>query len=314
MKKRNRVFAVLLTLCLMLTLCACGSKAAAPSPTQTPTPTAAPTPEPAPEPTESPLAPYAGEYSFHCATFGSAYMDAVFAEYGAKAKELNETYFVAPDMMADYKITLAEDGTGYLYWGEDNQGPIDWWTLDGNALQFKAGVSEIGGTLADGYMTLLVDDGFTLCFAAPGARVPAVELISMDEYLDLLYGGETEPDYTGVYYCYALENGGYRIRLDDFAQSEDGSITLNEDGTATMLTGDVLNRFTWRIEDGRMVWYDENGMSSADVLIFEMLSDGVFTMQHSDQDIVSYYAKADADVSGIETISVEEYRAAVGQG
>ena len=312
MKKRNRVLAVLLTLCLMLALCACGSEAAAPSAT-TPAPTAAPTPEV----TVSPLAPYAGEYGFHCAYLGPMYMDGIFAEYGVKANDVGVCY-VAPEDMADYAITLAEDGTGYLYWGEDNQGPIDRWTLDGDALQFQAGVAALDGTLKDGYMTVQLDEDAFFCFAAPGAAVPEVEIISMDDYLDLLYGsGETEaePQYAGVYYCYALERDGYRIRLDDFTQTEDGAITINEDGTATMLTGDVLNRFTWRIEDGRMVWYDETGTMSMDgMLTIELLSDGVFSMYHSGQDILSFYAKADADVSGIETISVDEYRAAVGRG
>lgn len=81
---------------------------------------------------------------------------------------------------------------GYLYWGEENQGPIDWWTVDGGALQIQAGVAVIDGTIDDGIMTVELDDGFWTLFALPGADTSGIAPVSIDDYFALLYGVETD--------------------------------------------------------------------------------------------------------------------------
>ena len=315
MKTMKRAPLFLLILLFSFSLCACGmgrSLRSAPAPAQaTPAPTTAPA-------EDSPLAPYAGKYSFHCTYMSPEYVDKMFSDYGLKARKVEES-FVRSDTMRDYTITLKADGTGYLYWGSANQGPIDWWCMDGDTLQFKAGAAVFDGSIVDGYMTVESEPGFVLFFAAPGAKLPDLPLISMDEYLNLLYSRQeyvpTEASLAGLYYCYAMSDGQYRIRLEDFGQSADGSIHLKEDGTGVMITGGVGNGFTWRLEDGQMHWYDESGtVSMDDMLDFELLGEGVFTLRRAGQDCVSTYAKADADVSGIETITPEEYKALTAQG
>ena len=315
MKSYTRALLLLLILLLSLSLCACGlgrSLRSQPAPIQ-----AAPAPT-APPASASPLAPYAGKYSFHCTYMSPEYVDGMFTEYGLKAHKVEET-FVRSDTMKDYTITLNADGTGYLYWGSANQGPIDYWNMDGDALQFKAGVAVFDGSIVDGYMTVEAEPGSVLFFAAPGATLPDVPLVSMDEYINLLYSRQeyvpSAETLAGFYYCYAISDGQFNIRLDDFGQTEENSVNLMEDGSGVMITGGIGNRFVWRLEDGQMHWYDESGALSMDELLsFALLSEGVFTMQRAGQDFVSTYAKADADVSAVHTITPAEYRALTGQG
>ena len=315
MNSFTRTMLLLLILALSLSLCACGmGRALMAAPASTP---AAPTPT-APPATLSPLAPYAGKYSFHCTYMSPEYVNGMFSEYGLKAHHAGEV-FVRSDTMRDYTITLNADGTGSFYWGSANKGPIDWWNLEDGALQFKAGVAVFDGSIVDGYMTVESEPGFVLFFAAPGATLPEVELISMDDYLNLLYSRQeyvpTEANLAGFYYCYANENGQYRVRTEDFGQTEEGSVNLMEDGTGVMITGGIGNRFTWRLEDGKLCWYDESGTVSLDELLhLELLSEGVFTLQRTGQEYISTYARTDADVSDIETITSEELQALLAQG
>ncbi len=316
MKNCTRAPLLLLILLLSLSLCACGlgrSLMPQPAPTQ-----ASPAPTAPPAASDSPLSPYAGKYSFHCTYMSPEYVDGMFTEYGLKANKAEET-FVQSDTMRDYTITLNADGTGYLYWGSGNKGPIDYWKMDGDALEFKAGVAVFNGSIVDGYMTVEAEPGFVLYFAAPGAALPDVPLMSMDDYINLLYTRQpyvpSAENLAGFYYCYATENGAYRVRLEDFAQTEEGSVNLSEDGSGIMITGGVGNRFTWRLEDGQMHWYDESGTISMDeMLSFELLREGVFTLRRAGQEYVTTYAKADADLSGIETITPEELQALLDQG
>jgi len=178
MKHLKRALSLSLVLILLLALCACGGSS---SGTSDPPSGAAPSPE-----TSSPPE-YAGKYGFHCAYLGPVYMDSVFSEYEVHARDVEKCY-VVPDLMTDYYITLDEDGTGYLFWGEDNQGPIDWWKMDGDSLEFQAGEAVTDGSIVDGYMSLEVDEDFDLYFALPDAVTPDVPLMTMDEYVDLLYG------------------------------------------------------------------------------------------------------------------------------
>ena len=132
------------------------------------------------------LKPYAGEYAFFCAYFSAQYMQGIF-QYDGEANDIPDQYVDMPQMKGE-TVRLDADGKGYLYLGEDNQGPIDRWTIEGEALQFKAGVSVFDGTITDGLMTLVVDDGFSMCFLAPGASADGISPLSLDDYFLLLYG------------------------------------------------------------------------------------------------------------------------------
>ena len=112
-------------------------------------------------------------------------------ERPGEAQDIPDQYVDMPEMAGE-TVTLEADGTGYLYWGEDNQGPIDWWIVDGGALEFQAGVAVIEGTIIDGIMTVELDDGFWALFALPGADTSGIAPVSIDDYFALLYGLETD--------------------------------------------------------------------------------------------------------------------------
>ena len=156
MKRIKGTAALLLALLMTLSLCACGGSA--------PAATAAPaaTEAPAPAEAENPLAPYAGEYKEY-----SVIMDG--------------THLIL-DGYEDFSVTLAADGTGYLDWGADNQGPISGWSKDGDKVTVKAGVSEMDGSLKDGVLILEMGDGFALCFAKDGADTSSMPRITLEEY------------------------------------------------------------------------------------------------------------------------------------
>ena len=58
--------------------------------------------------------------------------------------------------MLEWYVTLKDDGSGYLYWGDDNKGDIEYWKGSGDDFTMKAGVSDFddGCSLKDGILKL----------------------------------------------------------------------------------------------------------------------------------------------------------------
>ena len=174
MKKNRSILSRILILTLVLSLFALGGGARA----------AAAVPERVMEASGTDRAGYAAVYEYVCVRLEGAFavsslgvqVDPVYLE--AKYVDLTD--------MAGETVTLNDDGTGALYWGEDNKGPIDEWTMDGETIRFKAGVSTIEGTIVEGLMTLDLDEGMSVLFAAPGADVSAIHPRSLDRYGDYL--------------------------------------------------------------------------------------------------------------------------------
>lgn len=311
MRNRKRMLAALLALVMALGLCACGGKGEAkPEPAQT---TAA-----APSAQEA----NAGKYELIWLEISPAYMESQFADQGYKANEGVGSGYLEPEHRDGWYVELKADGTGYLYLGDDNQGPVDWWKLDGEKLQFQAGVSVFDCTLSKGVIRAEVEDGFYIWFAAPGAEVPEQKLTSMEDYVNAVFGdsGAEAPaeaekpagdwELPGEYHVYAMENEGYCVRIDDPEMADDMDITIHEDGTATMIVDGKDNMFRWTRENGKITLYDETGeISYAGMMELEPLSDGVFRFSYPSLDMAVIFAKDGADASWIETISVEEYQA-----
>ena len=107
----------------------------------------------------------------------SAYIESIM-NYGVELQPVRDRY-IEYDSPSGNKVTLNADGTGYLYLGDDNQGPVSSWSLDGTALKLSAGVSDFDGTIDNGLMTLVFDDGFSLVFVAPGTDVSSLKPISI---------------------------------------------------------------------------------------------------------------------------------------
>ena len=147
----------------------------------------------------SDTASYAGEYAFFSTYLSSAYMDILFSDYGVHAAIEDEQH-VANESMVENYVTLNEDGTGYLYWGEDNQGSLEWSPAEeAGFIRISAGVSEMEAVLQDGLLSIAIDEGFTLCFASANADTSDIEVLSMEAYIDRLYGtGEDASDEISV--------------------------------------------------------------------------------------------------------------------
>ena len=96
----------------------------------------------------------------------------------------DQTYieYSSSDLSSHY-VTLTDDGKGYLYLGDDNQGDITEWTGDGDDFVLKAGVSVFDGNsyCKDGILRLDIDD-FTLVFLADGTTGEDIGAISAEEY------------------------------------------------------------------------------------------------------------------------------------
>ncbi|MCR5576009.1 MAG: serine/threonine protein kinase [Oscillospiraceae bacterium] len=131
--------------------------------------------------------PGVGKYIIQYLELTPAYMEAMYEEYGITVKEGVESRKLTPEDMEGWYVELKDDGTGYLYWGENNQGKIDEWELNVETLAFKAGVSDVVGSIKDGLMRIEIAEGYDIYFAAEGAKLLEVELISMEDYIDLLY-------------------------------------------------------------------------------------------------------------------------------
>ncbi len=91
--------------------------------------------------------------------------------------------FVVDEEMISWSVNLKKDGTGYLYWGEDNQGPISEWSMEDGYLLIHAGISEIEGTIANHVMLLLMGDGIAIGWAGPGTDFDKLNLITMDQFI-----------------------------------------------------------------------------------------------------------------------------------
>ena len=309
MKRMKRSACILLVLTLVLMLCACGGTAAAPEkPTEAPAPAPAAAPETAPEPAGAEPETYAGEYAFLCARFSAAYMDRML-ELGGAGNDIPDQYVDMPDMAGE-TVTLEADGTGYLYWGDNNQGPIDWWKMDGDALQFQAGAAVIDGTIVDGLMTLTIDDGFAVCFAAPGADTAGVEPISLEEFATMLRGQDAaalapaELPVEGEYEIFAVKVNDALIYASDLELSS--ALTLAADGTGHMTSNDdsmAVSQWTASADSLTITMADGSSATGK-------LHNGVIELDlYGSGYMVFYYAKEGADTSSYAPMTLEEYNA-----
>lgn len=248
-------------------------------------------------------AQYAGEYDFYCGYLSPDYMDRLFSENNVKAADIG-SHYVYIDAMAGEYIRLDEDGTGYLYWGEENQGPIDWWKVEDGKLQYKAGVANVEGTIEDGFMMIGLEDGLVLCFASQMAELPAEKPITMDEFMDLLYkpSGNDQADSIELT-LFAFEANGYLVE-----SSGSGFVSvlkLNDDRTGTLdMNGDITEIRNYSADQGKITLdFGTDGTYTGDlykglVIALDLYGDRSFMM---------YYKEDDADISGLQILSMKEY-------
>lgn len=298
MKDFKKLLCALMALALAFALCACGGQPAETAPEET-APAAAETSEAAPD-----LTPWAGEYTYLCVYLSAAYMNEAF-ELGGTAQDIPDQCVDLPNMAGE-TVTLDADGAGYLDWGEDNQGPIDWWEMDGDHLRFQAGVAVIDGTIVDGLMTVEIAEGFSACFAAPGADTSGIEPISLEEYAALLTGEEAAPaeelPAEGEYTLFAVEAEGALVYSDELEMAS--TLTLEPDGTGVMTMDDeAMDVASWTAEAGALtiVLADDSSAEAA-------IHGGVIELDiWGDGSMLLVYAREGADTSAYAPMTLEEY-------
>ena len=306
MKKWKQSVCMLLVLTLMLTLSACGGtaapeKSAEETPASTPPAAPAATPSEAPAATQEPIAAeteaYAGTYSFFCARFSATYVDRMY-ELGAVDEDIPDQYVAMPDM-AGQTVTLEADGTGFLYWGENNQGPINWWKMDGDALQFQAGVAVIEGTIIGGLMTLTIDEGFTVCFAAEGADTSGIVPITLEEFASMLRKEETaasalaELPAAGVYELFAVKYKGESAYAADLEMAS--TLSLVEGGTGHMtFDEDAMDVTEWTVDaEAFTITMADGGVAGG------RLHSGILELDlYGTGEMILLFAREGVDISG----------------
>ena len=225
----------------------------------------------------------AQEYHFVCVRMSVQYLQYATG-YTGEVQPVKDHY-VAADYDS-YSVRLNADGTGYLFLGDNNQGPIDSWSLDGSLLKFQAGVSVFDGTVIDGIMTLDFGDGLFLVFAAPGADTAAIEnqTVSQQAFVDLVLG-KTE----GVYSLFAMGYGGQVISVA--GQDASSVLTLSEGGTGSLsFDEDSMEISSWTVDGDALTVALADGSSNAGVIHREH---GVIEMDMSGYTF--YYGREGAD-------------------
>lgn len=198
----------------------------------------------------------AEEYTYLCVRLSAEFLESVL-ETGRELQPVRDRY-VDMDTYAGSYVRLDPDGTGYLYLGEDNQGPITRWSRDGEALTFDAGVSRFDAVIEDGLMTLDMD-GFQVCFAAAGADTSGIKMISVSAFSQIVYG-QVEGEYT----LFALGNG---TEIRDAAGGFDSAMVLSGDGTGTLtFDGDTVNITSWSLDGNTISVTLDDGESTTGIL------------------------------------------------
>lgn len=215
-------------------------------------------------------------------------------------------YYVDVPQMTGYYTVLNSDGTGELYWGEENKGPISEWTADGEKLVIKAGVSVMDATLKDGVLTINLSEEantslYTL-YVSDSADTSSMPMITAEEYAAKMgYTATEAEDVTGVYTDFGAkvdQYGDYILGTDGLANT---SITLNEDGTGRYVDdGDEYEIDSWSVDGTALTLTLEGETLTGEI------ENGIIILYYDT--MTGYYAKPDADISGYDLLSQEEYQ------
>ena len=120
-----------------------------------------------------------------CACAPSAQYEAYSGDYTLFAVE-TEGYIVEADFFdMSSVITLKANGKGYMT-VNDEGGDIEEFSIDGDKITMKSGLSDLEGTISDGIMILDFGDDIVCYYALEGADVSGIEVLSFDDLLDIM--------------------------------------------------------------------------------------------------------------------------------
>ncbi len=88
---------------------------------------------------------------------------------------------VTDEAVQTWWLELYDDGTGFLYNGEDSHGVVSSWEEEGDAFKMTAGIANIEGTDQQGILTLDFD-GYYIVYALEDADLSALTMMTLEEY------------------------------------------------------------------------------------------------------------------------------------
>ena len=220
---------------------------------------------------------------------------------------------VTLDTLDGYYLELKDGGSGYLYFGEDNKGDISSWALDGDKFTMKAGVSDFTGTMRKGILELDLGNDNVLTFARDDADTSALDILTMDEYVEKLKEGgassssDVDPSAAGDYTIYAAEVNGICVLIPE--EDKDAlAFTLNEDGTGTVSSEGDSEPMIWKLDGEILTFYETTGENASDQYKIT-LKDGIMTFYvPADEDgdeVIEYLVREDADTSEIDAKAID---------
>ncbi len=217
---------------------------------------------------------------------------------------------VETDSLAGNYIDLAADGTGYLYFGDDNQGNITSWETNGSSFSMKAGVSEFAGTVKNGILDLSLGDDIVVVYAKEGTDTSSLNVMTLQEYQQAMTedneaksGGSP----AGKYSLYAVKSGDLCILIPD-EDKDSFAFDLNEDGTGSVYSDGEAESVIWKLDGDKLSFYEVNGQPASDD--YEItLKDGIMTFfipgENGEDDIWEYLTRDDADTSEIDKDAID---------
>ena len=220
---------------------------------------------------------------------------------------------VTLETLDGYYLELKDGGSGYLYFGEDNKGDISSWALDGDKFTMKAGVSDFTGTIRKGILELDLGNDNILTFARDDADTSALDILTMDEYVEKLKEGgassssDVDPSAAGDYTIYAAEVNGICVLIPE--EDKDAlAFTLNEDGTGTVSSEGDSEPMIWKLDGENLSFYETTGENASDQYKIT-LKDGIMTFYvPADEDgdeVIEYLVREDADTSEIDAKAID---------
>ena len=216
-----------------------------------------------------------------------------------------EDAIVMSDSLKGNYIELAADGTGKLYFGDDNQGPISSWSLENGAFTMKAGVSDFTGTMKDGILDLDLSDNMVLAFAKEGTDTSKLNIMTLEEYQNAKSSdapeGAVDAGMAGDYTVYAVESEGVCVRIPEEDKSALGFV-LNEDGTGSVRTGDESENLLWSAEGEKLILKEMDGtpIGMYEITVKDGIMKLVVPANESSAEVIEYLVTPDADVSSIK--------------
>lgn len=221
------------------------------------------------------------------------------------ALDLDGSY-VYTEYMEGRSLTLNDNGSGQLDWGDGDIREITGWSIDGESVVINTADQTISGTLRDGILTADItddDNSWKVVFFSDKADTTGMVRISAVDYQDMIAAGQDEN--TGMYDCFGVENSDYPGYVIDMGEGY-SYIELKDDGRGYYYAAGAESELeAWSI-DGNAFSMTVNGEA-----ITGKYDNGVISLYSESSGETTYYAPSGADLSGYFILSREDMDAII---